>query len=378
MTSKTIPIHTSDRIAYKKCRRAWNWGSRIRRNLVPNKPAMPLGFGSAIHAAFEVYYEPLTWHIVRYNPEQRKVIVTLAIQAFVDYMEDMKQKIKLRTGQEVLAEHLEVEYTEHMALGLGMLENYFKWAPARDKFTVIAVEQKFEVLLFTLPDGTDVVYRGRLDMLVQDDDGKYWIWDHKTAARFEEDTFFLTLDEQVSSYCWALALIKGIKIEGVVYNEVYKGVPAKPARLSSPRKGLIFSVNKAQDTTYELYLEALREAEQPIEPYEDILNYFKNNAPQYVRRTTVYRTEKEQIALGLQIVAEAREMVDPEIAIYPNPNRFSCKWCSYRDPCVAQSEGSDAEWILKQYFHTDENKIIIEDEKEQEDVEDRSGSFFFS
>ena len=53
---KAIVIRTSDRISFKKCRRAWAWSSHLKGNLGPAYLASPLWFGSAIHFALEDFH----------------------------------------------------------------------------------------------------------------------------------------------------------------------------------------------------------------------------------------------------------------------------------------------------------------------------------
>src|SRR5574343_280770 len=53
---RAIIIRTSDRIAFKQCRRKWGWSSHLKRNLGPKYLASPLWFGSAIHYALEDFH----------------------------------------------------------------------------------------------------------------------------------------------------------------------------------------------------------------------------------------------------------------------------------------------------------------------------------
>ena len=57
MPDKLI-VRTSDRGTFRRCRELWNFTSKIRENweYVPGVEA--LDFGTAIHAALEVYYDP--------------------------------------------------------------------------------------------------------------------------------------------------------------------------------------------------------------------------------------------------------------------------------------------------------------------------------
>ncbi len=43
-------------------------------------------------------------------------------------------------------------------------------------------------------------------------------------------------------------------------------------------------------------------------------------------------------------------MLDPNLRIYPNPNRFTCMQCAFRSPCIAKNDGSDYEFLLNADF----------------------------
>jgi hypothetical protein len=339
----TIPIHTSDRITFKQCRRKWDLSSRIRQNLKPKAPAKALEFGTAIHAALEVYYEPNMWDA------DREMVNLLTVNEF-RHVNNLQKKER---GDE-LSEEDRIDFEERLELGIGMLENYFLWAPARDNFTPVMVEARFEVPVpGTVGHLYKAVYRGRLDMLVEDKDGLYWIVDHKTTARMEDNEPFLELDEQCGSYCWAIQEMLGVKVGGVIYNELYKGVPIEPAMNSSQRQGRWYSINRQQNTSYDLVLKTITEANEPLHLYEDYLNFLKAEGRMYFRRIQVHRSQEELQNLGRQIAEETADMLDPNLRIYPNPNKWNCKWCDYRLPCMAMNDGSDIEWIIKENYRLD-------------------------
>lgn len=368
-------IHTSDKNAYLSCRQQWDFSSELRRGWRPKKAAMALDFGTAIHAGLEVLYEPTTWWMIRGLPGQpnnatpvtRRTVYDLSIEAFHRSMRKQKKvSLKLRNLETFDNEEEEVEYKEHIDRGVGMLEHYFTWHLARDTFTPIAVE-----ITFSLPirvacynhitddfdgveelvalDGKPIRYEGRLDLLLQDDNGKYWVWDDKTAARFV-DVEYLELDEQCLAYIWA-ARRSGFPVVGMVYNELYKGYPQAPQENKILRQGRRFSVNKQQDTTYEAYVTALVAADEDLELYDEFLAYLKENPKQYFVRQWLQKSKAQLARFEAKTVAQVREMLDPNLAIYNSPNRMKCTWCAFRAPCISREEDGDFEFILKaNYF----------------------------
>jgi hypothetical protein len=357
-------IRTSDRGQFKGCRRAWDWGSKIRGNLEFRRPPSYLEFGTAIHKAMEIYYTPETWHM------DRDVIGALAIVGFVENYKQARAEYLRFIGQEVLGEVEQATWEEQLELGKKMLLNYIGWAKPRDRFTPKFVEVEFEVPVpvppgLSLPPGFEdrggylyfhdrpVVYQGRIDLVLEDEYGDLWIDDHKTTAQMREDTItFLELDEQTGSYCWAIQEMMGVKVAGALYNELYKGVPEPPAQNQRQRQGRWFSVNKQQDTSYELYLATVKEQDATAYEkglYDEILDHLKASGNKYFRRTQIHRSQTELQNLGFTICLEAIDMLDSP-RIYPNPTKFRCGWCAFRGPCLAVNDGSDATWMLKENY----------------------------
>ena len=349
-------IRTSDRIGFKKCRRQYDWSGIDRENWVPLRGAKPLEFGTDCHAGWAAYYDPLTWDLLK-SPATRDVVLQ---NVWAEYMKSHKkhrQKAIDASDYDTLGLEQEDDYAERIILARGMFDNYFEWAPLEDNFTPVEVEVDFEVPI--LDDkgehyhcdchGWPVFYQGRLDGIVQDQFGWYWILEHKTTSVMG-DTSHLILDEQTGSYAWAIQHMLGVRVLGILYNEALKKVPHAPPQLVSTRKGRNFSIAKDMDTTYELYLDTITKAGEPIVLYEEILNYLKHQGNKFLRRTPVNRNAEELADIGHRIYLEAQDMLDPDLKIYPNPNRFTCMQCAFRSPCIAKNDGSDYEFLLNADF----------------------------
>lgn len=357
-------IRTSDRGMFKGCRRSWNWGSKIRQNLTFKSAPSYLEFGTAIHKGLEIYYDPETWHL------DRETISALAVVSFVENYTQAKKDYLTFKRKEYLDDEEQEKWSAQLELGKKMLANYFPWALRHDKFTPKYVEVEFEVPVPVPPglwlppqfenrDGylyfrnRPVVYQGRIDLVLQDEYGELWIDDHKTTAQMRDDTLtFLELDEQTGSYCWALQEMMGIKVAGALYNELYKGVPEPPAQNMRQRQGRWFSVNKQQDTSYELYLATVISEDKTAYDqglYNEMLDYLKATGNKYFRRTQIHRSQTELQNLGYTICLEAIDMLnDPYI--YPNPTKFRCGFCIFRGPCLAYNDGSDFQYLLNENY----------------------------
>lgn len=334
-------LHTSERMFFKKCRQLWDFTSPNRQNLEPDRTPLPLWFGTGIHKALDVYYEPST-------PRDPM----LALDEFRDFCALSRKAYEAVEG-ELWVEQGEF-FDEQEALGLGMLDHYFSWCSTQDDFEVVFVEK--ELLAPVTPKdkrGQDapvlfpVHYSFKPDGLVIDPQGRYWLLEHKTAIQILDSYEWLALDEQIGSYIWGIQKVMGITIEGVIYNVLRKKTPMPLRELKSGH----FSVNKQQDTTYEYASNQLRhEYENGVIPemYQEFLDHLIQKGNRFFKREYCRRNPREIESQENQIYLEASEMINP--AIYRNPSRFNCTGCSFLQPCIAKWEGADYEFIIEALY----------------------------
>ena len=195
-------------------------------------------------------------------------------------------------------------------------------------------------------------------MLAQDEDGNYWVFDWKTAARLAgkdagTDDDFMLLDDQITSYCWALWVL-GFPIAGFVYAEIKKAVPEEPEPNKHIRLGRMYSVSRQIATTYEMYYRTVSENDPQAFAaglYDDFLEFLKSpEGPKYHVRHQIKRTEIELRNAGINIWHEASEMTEPNHRIFPSPGRFACTNCAYKEPCVMMNRGEDYQYALNTLF----------------------------
>lgn len=321
-------IRTSDRGYFKTCRQLWDFTSKIRQNYEPLARKEYFEFGTAIHKGMEEYYDPAGWCVSIKNAENR------AREAFLDYIAEVEHVVK------VGALEFEIEFKEMRQLGLDMLDNYFLWAPRNDNFTPLYVEVEFRV---EIPGMPGVFYEGRVDLIIEDEWG-YYIVDHKTAGQFGGSEW-MWIGDQVTSYAWALKNQLGLDIRGVIYNEIRKKAPHPPKVL----KNGSLSVNKQQDTSYEIFLKTLQDGGYNVGAYQEFLDYLKMNPKEFIRRTRVNLAPESFPIIERRIQLEAKEMLgDP--AIYPTPSPWNCRGCRFLQPCIALNEGANYQVILDENY----------------------------
>jgi len=385
----THSIHTSERRSFRGCRRRWDWISR--QFYYPNVTARPLEFGVAFHGAMEKYYE---FYLGLFENPDPIAAAAVAVQEFNRITAEQRTKYIALNGS--LDDEKRADYDERQKLGNDMLRYYFtKVAPAADRgLKPLKVEIKFEVPIanpetgkqdlwctcdwcwrrFAKHEGIEpvpkpgpswrglpVTYGGRIDILFEDQLGQLWIGDWKTAARLsgtETSDEYLWNDDQITSYVWALRLI-GFNVAGFIYAEIKKAVPAEPEPLKYARLGRLYSISKSLVTDAQLYEDTVSENDPGAYEsglYDSYIEFLKQEGPRFHSRHPVTRNAEECKQAGYNIWMEARDMVDPQLPIYPNPGRFHCKGfgpdsgCAFWEPCLAQNRGEDVVYSLNTLF----------------------------
>lgn len=379
-------IHTSERKAFRACRRRWNWS--YREGYHPMVTPKPLEFGIAYHTAMEVWYEPTSWR------EDRNVQSQIAIEAFRNVCKEQLDNYTKLNGQpddEVLA-----DYRERVDLGMSMVKYYTqRVSPKLDVgLTPLAVEIPFEApmplwckcdacwnlwskYLLQLPEpdgiksarlslasanklngtwkGLPVTFGGRIDAIFQDQDGRILVFDWKTTARILDDvdeSAFLELDDQVGGYPVALWKL-GRRVDGFIYHEQKKAVPGEPKLLKRAYKNKMYSTAKDEPVEYETFLntvmrEDLRAYNMGF--YDEYLEYLQGPMkPKFFQRHTVYKTETQMTNFWNDLIEEAKDILY-STRVYPQASRFSCNKCLYRQPCEGMNRGEDYKYTLESMY----------------------------
>jgi hypothetical protein len=338
-------------------------------NYEPMRPKDYYEFGTAWHAAMEAWYNPKLWDVKDGGPEQEARHAFHATNA-----SQQKQLEEFGYG----GPDLDEEFNQRHDLGQGMLNYFFGWSRLHDDFEPITVEHEFEVPILVPKDyvaldpflvndvgqlwwydGTghtiQVFYQGRIDGLVRDFGGNYWILEHKTASK-EGGTNWLAMEPQTGSYIHSFQKMLDVPILGVIRTVAYKRVAGRPRAL---KDGSV-STDKRQSTTAGLFLEAVQEA-YPFQPahqtiadtpkYLDYHSFLANPdvAPKFVERQQLQRNEDEIENIGREIAMDAEDMLsNPNITRSVSP--MNCNPCPFYGPCLAKWENKDWKIIIESEF----------------------------
>lgn len=337
-----IALHTHDRITFKRCRLLWHFVSPLRLHLAPKEVRGAFWFGTGIHFALEDYHS-----------YKRFSSLNHAFQAYYNCF------------KRYYPEQLPIDHEDLLELGHGMLAYYPVWLEQRDEYQTLwvdgvpQVEVDFSIPLPELTEyvGKEVRYEGTFDKVVVDSYGRLWIVDYKTTKQF--DTMKLPLDAQVSAYAWAAEQYYKRPVEGIIYLQLKKMYPVFP---KVTRQGL--SVDKRQHTTLKLFRYALiRDGYPPGTPLpEKYLDYLNELAEQetlegdrFIRWDMIRRSDASKQFEYDTILAEGRDMLNPDVLIYPNPTRDCSYDCSFRSVHLAMVDQLDWEWLLETEFQRKED-----------------------
>jgi hypothetical protein len=387
-TSRLLDISVTERGEFRTCRRRW-YLSTILNLQSKGQGEIALSFGTAIHSALEIIYRADLS-----DPEQLRATVLLEMQAWKD----------VQAGLDLTQSEWE-EVLDLVELGEIMLHNYFAYenrAPVK-LGRPVAVEGLIldeDRLKPSRPDGygpyAEVVRHesgrlmvpivdpytkvpitsldgiayltGRIDVLTERLTPKLGLWvvDHKSAATAPSDKG-LDWDDQVTGYCYIVWRWLGIVPRGVIFNYLIKNAPSEPRLVKGKKKGegLVLSTAKDQQTTPDLYREALKEhglmsgGRITSEKHADCLAALlaRGDEPFY-RRYEVTRNMEQLLSFERRLVAEHRDMTlarfgrEEDELLYPNPHRMLCPRCSVSSICLALEDGSDVEDIIDSQYVT--------------------------
>ncbi|MGH4019470.1 MAG: hypothetical protein ACRDT0_09590 [Pseudonocardiaceae bacterium] len=316
-------ISARDRVAFKRCRRAWDLGSRNRQDYEPVGSSGAVDLDRAVHDALAVYYFPGMWE---WN---RSVVQPLVHQAL---------ERSLRGQQDAGADEQACE--QALTRGRALLDAYAAWAPTVDNFTPVRIDVDLEVNIpdpdvpyadLVTPDGRAIRYTDRVDLVGIDEHDAYWAIQHRIVTNGWAELDMLQLDERSVVWAWAWPhFYLGMRVVGTVYNEIRvdAGEPEETVSGVVPDQ------------------QRMRHRRMYAQAHQIPRDRVRIEGTDWFRRTRITRSDSELAVAGTNLAAEARAATSPDLAVYPSPAEDVCRDCLYRPPCLAMNESGDAAEVL--------------------------------
>lgn len=247
------PVTTQGMIkTFRSCPREALYKFHLR--LQPRRLSQPLTRGKWMHALLQAYYEGRNWK------DEHRIWVSRFNKIFDEEKERLGDLPR-----------------ECSRLMYGYLWHYGNSAFSEYQWTVHEVELVVEAYL---PNGH--LFRGRLDLLVEDDFG-LWVVDHKTHKRLP-DWDSRMLDEQSPLYIWACHQM-GIPVRGFIWNYICTAGIDEPKLLVNHTR----FHKRDGDADYPTYVKAIRAAK---EEYPDV--FLRNEADKEIVRAELTRLKAQR------------------------------------------------------------------------------------
>lgn len=291
MADPVIALSHSELKTWTSCRRRW-YLSYVR-NLTPRagNPTGVVHIGGNLHLALEGYYG-----------------YGLDALAVLQWAYD-----------ELVAQHpdRERDLRKDLDMASAMAEGYLQWAADTGLdmgLNTIATEHEV-INNVTLPDGTPVSWRAKLDLLMRrESDGRVLLRDWKTVGTMEKAAT-LILDTQMRFYAMMQALAN----------------PDPTSRV---------------DGAQYLMIKRSKRTARATGPFYECAEVSYNKAD---LRSTYLRS----LAISQEIVMARRRLAEgenPLYVVFPTPSEF-CSWgCDYRTVCPMFDAGDRAEDLLAAEF----------------------------
>ena len=310
---------------FKRCRRKWYY--KYVERMSPKQKASYLNLGVFIHKAMESHYSALDW---------KQAVHDLAAESIQNTVNKMQLGYD---WDEALAVEKTAEINNLRNRAVEIMGRYIEFDRTnplvRAGWKVLGVEVNILEWELTIP-GTDIFLEGFIDMVLEDEYGGIWAVEHKTGAQFFS-VESLDLDEQASTYLWALShRYPDKKVSGIIYNLVRTKVPSIPQMLKSGE----MSRSKI-DTTWDIYVLALRENGLNEQDYGAMKDRLSLN--HFFKRDQVYRSQVElgNFEIDLQDVIHDIEDTMNNARFTRTPTK-DCTWeCPFREICIMEYKGLD-------------------------------------
>jgi len=349
-------FHTTvtERGGFRTCRRRW-YLDTVQRLQHKDRVAWALIFGECIHRGLEYYYKAKSARLKR------------ALLGFEKQWMVENERLAAQYGPFYTL--IKDEWYDWREKGRKILTYYeiydkqaeFSW----DKIIeVINVEERLYIDIRD-PVGDQIeglpLLSGRPDLIVQRKDG-IWVVDHKTAAS-PYDARALDVDDQLTGLTYLWNRISGDMPRGALYNALIKD-PPKPPKVNLDGRP---SRDKAQRTTYDLYIKTMQECglKRTDEDFTEILNYLRDKKwNQFFLRDALQKNDEELDSFEERLYYEYLDMVkaqEDEQWAYPNPTQFNCGSCAVLPICQSMEEQGNVEVVKEQMYIVEEPRVVIPD-----------------
>jgi hypothetical protein len=320
----SLRMSNSKEGCYRRCPRKYKF--RYVEKLKAKRRTLPLAKGGWLHELLMVHYDGQDWR--------------------------ERQKALTQQFNNLLLEERE-EYGDLPRETARIMHSYLAHYKEEDKHYKVLDTELDE--LVELPTGD--MFNFIIDLVVEEDDGGIWLWDHKNVTSLMDEDFML-IDAQLAKYVWAAARIGYPEIRGVLFNELCTKAPTIPEQLKT---GGLTQRKNLQCDVYTYYREIKRLGLVPRD-YGSMLRHLTNQSDQWFRRTRMPRDKHMTDTVMRELMMTAREIKEAtRLDHFPRTQDKSCKWgCEYIHMCITELQGGDIDDIAQLQFTTASREQDVE------------------
>lgn len=329
MTAAEVHFNQSRLKTFDRCPKQYDY--KYNQLLQPKQHERPLFLGSWIHACLETHYRDGDWKI------GHQIYVNQWNKLFEEEQLALRQK-----GKRLLPPLPEV---------VERIMKSYLWYWREDGWKPKYIETVLEVPTPLKIDGRVFVFKGRLDLVIEDDDGLLWLVDHKSASTIPQPTAFHAMDPQLMLYPWAAEKQMGIQLAGIIYNYVGSKPPSVP---KINRNGTI-SKRKVK-TDYPTLLRFLKQNDFDPADFKPVLKQLYRKS-EFLRR---YRMPRERVVtreILLDTLSKIKRI--DETKRFTRTITRDCVRCPYMDICRAELNGFNTELMRKERYDIGEEDYVV-------------------
>jgi len=227
----------------------------------------------------------------------------------------------------------------------------YLWYYRDDPWETVAVEQEFEVKTPLEVNGVRIYFKGIIDLVIRDEEGRLWIIDHKTASNIPMPTAFHAMDPQLMIYPWAAKLAFGWDVAGIIYNYVKSKPPTVP---QLTKTGLVS--RRKIITDYPTLMRFIKENDLDPEDFAVARKQLRRKSP-FLKRYRYPREKHVTVEILKDALATARAIQTTRRRTR-TITRDCQRMCPFHDLCRAELNGFDTTMMRRQQFTLKENKVV--------------------
>lgn len=353
--SEGVPVITQSMVSsFASCPREVYYSSVL--GLRPRLESMPLRRGTWVHELLEYHFRGLDW-----EEQHRKLVKKSQEDLFEEESGDMAKEC-----YNIVSSY--VDYYQN------------------DPLKTVAVELTVERPLFN----GNALYRGRIDLVVEDKEGNIWLMDHKTH-RVIPDWQYRELNFQNYSYLWACRKAPQYKALGIPQPKGFIYDYCRTSAIKEPTlttKGVLSRAFKAKQTTPVVLRNWLKSSgllrtiegvdmlaiKDPVE-YDHVASLIDEVSRQpldsFFRRDRMEFTKEQQVRQMKSFLCTAKRMLeyewsDPDL-IERNVSQCCSFMCRYKDLTNADLIHGSSELEQRTRYVTTDNPLDYYPNQDSED-----------